>query len=159
VRSALLVIAACDPGYRIDATISGPPEAIGKPLVVFEYGSAHLDPGAVLPTPNRDWSFAVAFAGVPEAFPINVTDAYLGCPDAMYMAAWTDVDDSQGIGALLAGRTLTIVDYDHSATLLDQIATHAPEPGDLVGIGGPVDFGMDFATCKHARLAMTIDLR
>ncbi|MBL8744213.1 MAG: hypothetical protein JNK04_24065 [Myxococcales bacterium] len=152
----MTVVSGCDPGWGIAGTVSISDESLaGHTLVVVVFPEAELD-DAGLPV-----SVGIAGPGMGLATRAAVGETAfrfgkIGCNDAAYVLAWVDVDESEGLDALVAEK-----DFDGGE---EQTEDHArirearPGPGDVFVVDGPYAFSHDGALCDpdHADVALLL---
>jgi hypothetical protein len=154
-----MLVGACErPTFSLGAAVHLPANAVGHPMLVLEYDSATWDQ-IHLPVLGPGWGEHVLLATVATQPDMAASNDGTHCPPALYVAAWVDVSESTGLRALVAGRTLTPQSFRDDRTLegtFEQLVQLVPLRGDVLGAGGPLDFGPENGTCGHPRL--TIDV-
>jgi hypothetical protein len=151
---ALVLLAACDPLYTLNATVEIPDAAAGKSMIVVEYDGATWD-GVHLPVLEASGNKVVMIAKPADAISVETSSGGLGCPSDVYVAAWIDLTGKSGLDAVVAGQTWTYDSNDYA--VLQHLEQLAPAPGDLLGVSGPLQFG-SHAGCKTYKLATTVTL-
>jgi hypothetical protein len=133
-------LSGCDPGYGIQGTVVHPsPDATGHVLFVTVVREGTLDASG-FPVPHEGYSASLSLAKRVDSDESTFDWGTLGCDHEVRIAAWIDMNDSEGFEEkLAAGQSLT--DADVQTDLHDEAAAAHPDAGDLVAVS--VSFAFD----------------
>jgi hypothetical protein len=140
VTILVTLLAGCEFSFDIQATVTPPPAAAGKAIVITSYEQPLFDARGLPMSRGETYSGnqRLVHASIAGSKPIVEIDGAFGAPENYYLMAWVDMDGSSAIAAPIAAAD---PNDSFAVSKIRALDTARPNAGDLVGVFGPHTFG------------------